>query len=328
MHKIRSLKILKNDALGEGEPVLLPGLPHHIEITKAQSPGNFKGPALDKFGREIVEAESTADGVVVNSFDDLEPSYAECYEKAIGKKVWMIGPMSLCRRNATQMAARGNKASIDVNRCMGWLDSMKPGSVVYVSFGSLAKTSVSQLIEIGSGLEASNSPFVWAIKAGDDMSEVEKWLSEGFEDRTAGRGLIIRGWAPQLMILSHPAVGGFMTHCGWNSMLESVCAGVPMITWPHFGEQFVNEKLIVQVMGIGVSLGVKLPSAWAMESTAVLAGREDIEKAVKGLMDEGREASAVMRERARELSEKAKSAMQEGGTSYENMKLLVDQIKG
>lgn len=309
----------------EDETFVMPGLPHRIEMTRSHSPANFTAPGMDEFRKEMMDIELAADGVVVNSFDDLEAPYIEYLQKARAMKVWNIGPMSLYNKNVADMAFRGNKASIDDKRCLTWLESMKPNSVIYVSFGSLARTPLSQLIEIGLGLEASNWPFIWVIKAGSKSSEVEGWLSQGFEERTRERGLIIRGWAPQLMILSHPAVGGFMTHCGWNSTLESVSEGVPMITWPHFAEQFLNEKLIVEVLRIGISVGVKAPVKWGTEQTEVLVMRNHVKETVCRLMGEGEERLA-MRERIDELGKKAKKAMEKGGSSYDNMEVLVQQI--
>ncbi|XP_020267500.1 UDP-glycosyltransferase 73C5-like [Asparagus officinalis] len=115
------------------------------------------------------------------------------------------------------------------------------------------------------------------------------------------QGLIIRGWAPQLMILSHPSVGGFITQ------LESVSASFPMVTWPNFAEQFLNEKLIVEVLRIGVSLGVKGPSKWGVENTDGRVKNDDIEKAVSSLFGEDKEAKE-RRKRAKELAEKAQEA--------------------
>ncbi|KAG1335550.1 UDP-glycosyltransferase 73E1 [Cocos nucifera] len=311
----------------EMEVIVIPGFPHHLELLKAQIPGNFGGVrGLEKFAEEVMADQQRFDGMLANTFDDLEALYIESFRKAIGKKVWTIGPMSLYNKDVADMAARGNLASIDENHCLRWLDSMKPNSVIYVSFGSLASPIPPQLVEIGLGLEASNHPFIWVIKAGDKSPEVEKWLSEGFEERVRSRGLIIRGWAPQVMILSHPAIGGFMTHCGWNSTLEGVTAGVPMVTWPHFAEQFLNEKLLVEVLKIGVAVGVKKMVRWGVENSEVLVKRDDVQKAVSTLMDEG-EDGVERRKRARELGEKARKAMEEGGSSYENMTLLIKQVQ-
>ncbi|XP_039143811.1 UDP-glycosyltransferase 73C6-like [Dioscorea cayenensis subsp. rotundata] len=312
----------------ENELFVIPGMPDRIELTRAQAPGFFYTKELEKYTQEVREAEIDADGVVVNSFDELESPYCEWYQKTTGKKAWMIGPLSLSNKNVADVAARGNKAAIDESLCMSWLDSMKPSSVLYVSFGSMARTKVDQLLELGLALEASEKPFVWVIKAGEKMAEVEKWLSEGFEERTRSRGLIIRGWAPQVTILSHQAVGGFMTHCGWNSTLEGVTAGVPMITWPHFAEQFINEKLIVQVLKIGVSVGVKHPTKWGDDNgDAVLLEKERVEKAVATLMAEGEEAEE-MRKRAKVLGEMAGRAMEEGGSSYQNLSNLIQCFNG
>lgn len=324
-HIVLTNELHKNTS-DEMEVIVMPGFPHRLELTKAQLPGNFGGRGMEKFAEEVMADQPRFDGMLVNTFDDLEALYVDSYHKASGKKVWTIGPMSLYNKDVADMAARGNIASIDENQCLRWLDSTKPGSVIYVSFGSLASPIPSQLVEIGMGLEASNHPFIWVIKAGDKSSEVEKWLSEGFEERVRSRGLIIRGWAPQVMILSHPAIGGFMTHCGWNSALEGVTAGVPMITWPHFAEQFLNEKLLVQVLKIGVAIGVKKMVRWGVETSEVMVKRDDVQKAVSTLMDEG-EDGVERRKRASEMGEKARKAMEEGGSSYENMTLLIKQVQ-
>lgn len=308
------------------ESVVLPGFPHHIEIPRALIPGSLFIPEMAKFREEMMEEDCRSDGVVVNTFSDLEAPCIDQYQEAIGKKVWTIGPMFLCNRDAAYIAARGNKASIDQAQCLRWLDSMQPSSVIYVSFGSLARTSPSQVIEIGLGLEASNCPFLWVIKAGNRSAEVETWLSQGFEERTSSRGLIIRGWAPQVMILSHPAIGGFMTHCGWNSLLEGIAFGVPMITWPHFAEQFLNEKLIVEVLRTGVAIGVKTMTPWQVDKDVVLVKKDDMVRAVSRLMGEG-EGGEAMRNRSRELGHKARAAVEEGGSSCENVTLLIQQIE-
>ncbi|KAG1335547.1 UDP-glycosyltransferase 73E1 [Cocos nucifera] len=306
----------------EFEPVLVPELPQPVVVNKAQAPGFFGASGWEKFRSEALEAESTADGVVMNTFDDLENSYIELYRKVIGKEVWTIGPLCLHSKDLDNKAARGNKPAIDHQRLLSWLDSREPKSVLYVSFGSLVRTRPLQLIEIGCGLEASNQPFIWVIKDVERTSEVDKWLSEGYEERLSTRGLVIKGWAPQVVILSHPAIGGFMTHCGWNSMLEAVSAGVPMITWPCFVDQFLNEKLVVDELGIGVAVGVKVPFFYFTEDSPPVAKRDDIGKAVSRLMDKGEEGEE-RRKRAKELAEKAVSTMERGGSSMKNIDRLI-----
>ncbi|EEC72712.1 hypothetical protein OsI_06313 [Oryza sativa Indica Group] len=103
------------------------------------------------------------------------------------------------------------------------------------------------LFEVGHGLEDSGKPFIWVVKVTEVATpEVQEWLS-ALEARVAGRGVVVRGWAPQLAILSHRAVGGFVTHCGCNSILEDITHGVPVVTWPHISDQFLNERLAVDV---------------------------------------------------------------------------------
>lgn len=136
-----------------------------------------------------------------------------------------------------------------------------------------------------------------------------------------GRGLIIRGWAPQVLILDHKAVSGFVTHCGWNSALEGISAGVPMVTWPVAAEQFYNEKLITQVLRIGVPVGVK---QW-MRQVGDSVESEKVEKAVRRIMV-GEEAEE-MRFRARGLSDMAKKAVEEGGSSHSDLAALLEELK-
>ncbi|KAK9287555.1 hypothetical protein L1049_015976 [Liquidambar formosana] len=139
------------------------------------------------------------------------------------------------------------------------------------------------------------------------------------------KGLIIRGWAPQLLILEHAAVGGFMTHCGWNSTIEGVSAGVPMITWPLSAEQFYNEKLITDVLRIGLRVGSVEWASWNSERK-VSARREKVTEVVERLMGGGDEA-VEMRKRAKELGEKAKRAVEKGGSSYSDADALIEELK-
>lgn len=310
------------------EPFEIPGLEQKILMTKAEAPGFFA--EWEEMGEEVRQAEFAADGIVANTFEAMEAAYVAGYAEAMKKQVWSVGPFLLgCTPAISDKAARGNRAVVDVPQCLSWLDSKEAISVVYVSFGTLTNMKPAQLMEIGSGLEAAGHPFVLVIKDGERSCEVEEWAAELEEKVGPSKALVIRGWAPQVVILSHPAVGAFITHCGWNSTLESITAGVPMITWPHFGDQFLNERLTVEVLEIGVSFGVKVPMSWTDlmdEQGAPVVPRDAVEEAVRSLLDEGREEGKKMRERARELREKAKEAMAEGGSSYQNLTHLIEQF--
>ncbi|KAF9594997.1 hypothetical protein IFM89_035971 [Coptis chinensis] len=216
---------------------------------------------------KVRESEGKSYGVLVNSFYEMEPAYADYYKKNMGIRSWNIGPVSLCNRNNIDKAQRGKKASIDDHYCLSWLDAKEPNSVLYVSFGSISRLGAAQLLEIAMGLEASNVPFIWVVRMSKN-SDNEQFLPEGFEERMEGKGLIIRDWAPQALILDHPAVGGFMTHCGWNSTFEGITAGLPLITWPMFAEQFNNEQLVTQVLKIGIRSGNDVWNSW-MEGDTV-----------------------------------------------------------
>ncbi|KAI4349072.1 hypothetical protein L6164_009714 [Bauhinia variegata] len=316
---------------GDSEPFTMPGLLQSIEITREQLPGTFF-PVADDFEDyrdKMREAEMSAYGVVANSFEELEHGYAREYEKAMKKKVWCIGPVSLTNKESLDKFERGNKPSSEEKQCLAWLNSKKPRSVIYACLGSLCRLVPSQLKELGLALEASKQPFIWVIKTAEVFSsELEKWLkAENFEERVKGRGLLIKGWAPQILILSNPAIGGFLTHCGWNSTIEGVCSGVPMITWPLFSEQFLNEKLIVQVLRIGVRIGVEAPVRFGEEEkVGVMVKKDRILGAIKMCM-EGGEEGEKRRNKAMELGEIARGAIEEDGSSHYNLSCLIEDIR-
>ncbi|KAL7247981.1 hypothetical protein ACSBR2_002810 [Camellia fascicularis] len=325
-HNLKVYKVL-DDIKSESEYFVVPGLPDRIELTRAQLPGFNPSPssALKNVAEQIREAEKVAYGMVINSFEELEIEYVKEYKRVRGGKVWCIGPVSLCNKDNLDKVDRGNKASIDEQHCLAWLDSQEPSSVIYACLGSLSRLTSAQMIELGLGLEGSNRPFIWVLREASE--EFENWiLEEGFGERTKERGLLIRGWAPQVLILSHPAIGAFFTHCGWNSTLEGICAGVPMVTWPLFAEQFCNEKLVVHVLRIGVSVGVELPMKWGEEEkVGVLVHKDTVKKTIDKLMDGGHEGEE-RRERAKQLGEMARRAIEEGGSSHLNMTMLIEDI--
>ncbi|XP_023526210.1 UDP-glycosyltransferase 73C6-like [Cucurbita pepo subsp. pepo] len=308
----------------------LQGLMTHrdpVEFHKSELP-RATDADLAKFGVEMMLADAQSYGVIFNSFEEMEPKYVAKYRKAreSPEKVWCVGPVSLCNDDKLDKAERGNKASIDQHQCIKWLDGQQPTSVVYVSLGSICNLVTAQLIELGLGLEASNKPFIWVIRKANLNEELLKWLEEyDLEGKTKGRSLVIRGWAPQVLILSHPSIGCFLTHCGWNSSTEGISAGLPMITWPLFADQVFNCKLIVEVLKVGVGMGVETVMHWGEEEEiGVVVKREKVREAIEMVFDgEDREE---MRQRSKKLAVMAKRAVEEGGSSHRDIKLLIEDI--
>nr|GMC79517.1 UDP-glycosyltransferase 73C3-like [Ipomoea batatas] len=318
----------------EWEQFTVPEVAHNIQVCKAQVKGCTVDPNVSdddprkQWSVKIRQTSKSAYGVIVNSFDELEPDYVKEYRKMHDGRVWCVGPVSLCDQIYQDQLLRGNNNNYtDQQECLKWLDLQAPGSVVYVSFGSMASLSPQQMAELALALESNKRPFLWALgKKGKNVDAFEDWnVSSGFEQRNKGIGLLVRGWAPQVLILSHTSVGGFLTHCGWNSTLEAISAKVPMVTWPLIAEQFLNEKLVVEVLGIGVSLGLKMSVDWDGEdqNDVVMVKNEEIKEAIDKIMDEG---GIEIRRKVRELGEIAKKAVQKGGSSQLNLISLVQNI--
>ncbi|KAH6818907.1 UDP-glucosyl transferase 73B3 [Perilla frutescens var. frutescens] len=234
-------------------------------------------------------------------------------------KEWHIGPLLLCKINEVE---RKSPSENDERDFITWLDAKRPNSVVYVCFGSMVTFTPAQLHETAVRLEESGQDFIWVVRRGKEKDDEanEDWLPQKFEERMEGKGLIIRGWAPQVMILDHPAIGDFVTHCGWNSTLEGICAGVPMVTWPVFAEQFFNEKLVTEILGTGFSVGSK---KWQMAASDGV-GRDAVAGEVERVMVGGE--AADMRSRAEYYKKMARKAVEEGGSSYNALNALIDDL--
>ncbi|XVF36317.1 hypothetical protein REPUB_Repub19eG0047800 [Reevesia pubescens] len=301
------------------ELFVLTGLPDEIQMTSLELPDwNKKQDPYSEILHKIEESAKNSYGIVVNSFYELEKDYVDHCKNVIGNRTWPVGPLWLYNR----------ENNVDKNQhsiLMNWLDSQVHNSVLYISFGSLTCFSPTQLLQIALALETLDHPFIWVVREADSTKDT-KWLPERFEEkmRDGNKGFIIRGWAPQTMILDHPATGGFLTHCGWNSILESITLGVPMVTWPLTGEQFFNEQLMTHVLGIGVEVGVE---SWTIETmeTCPFVDREKIEKAMIELM-RGGEKAIERRKKTKEFSKAAKTTVKEGGSSYSNLTALLDEL--
>ncbi|KAL3361877.1 hypothetical protein AABB24_014635 [Solanum stoloniferum] len=301
----------------------VPDLPDKIEFKLSQLTDDLIRPAderndFDELLDRTRESEDRSYGIVHDTFYELEPAYAEYYQKMKKTKCWQIGPISYFSSKLSPRKELISSADESISSVVEWLNKQKHKSVLYVSFGSIVRFPEEQLAEIAKALEASTVPFIWVVK--EDKSAKTTWLPESLFDEK--KGLIINGWAPQLTILDHSAVGGFMTHCGWNSVLEAIIAGVPLVTWPVFAEQFYNEKL-VDVMGLGVKVGAEVHSSdGGVEISSPVLRSEKIKEAIERLME-----SQKIREKAVSMSKMAKNAVEEGGSSWNNLTSLIDDIK-
>ncbi|KAJ6850936.1 7-deoxyloganetic acid glucosyltransferase-like [Iris pallida] len=199
--------------------------------------------------------------------------------------------------------------------CMAWLDSQPDKSVVYVSLGSITVISKETFLEFWHGLVGTGRPFLWVIRRGmvEGGMEVGEMIGDeaDVDEAARQRGCFV-GWAPQEEVLAHAAVGCFLTHCGWNSTLESMVAGVPMVGWPFFTDQHINSRFVSEVWTVGVDM-------------KDLNGRSVVERMVREVM-EG-ERAEEFRKNASEMALMVKRSSEEGGSSYTSFKNLIEHIK-
>nr|AZB52807.1 7-deoxyloganetic acid glucosyltransferase 4 [Centranthera grandiflora] len=254
-------------------------------------------------------------GLIFNTFQDLEgPILSQLL--TLGPKLYAVGPLhahlkSRLGLEAARPATVSNSIWKEDASCISWLNAQPPRSVIYVSIGSMAVIRKDQLLEIWHGLVDSGSRFLWVQRPGSVVGpvtgdEVPPELSVSTEER--GR---IVSWAPQEEVLGHPAVGGFLTHSGWNSTLESIVEGKPMICWPYFVDQQVNSRYVDAVWGVGLD----------MKDTC---DRTVVERMVREIMV-GKKDGFL--ERAGEMAKLAKASVSRGGSSFADMDRLIEDIK-
>ncbi|XP_021853201.2 anthocyanidin 3-O-glucosyltransferase 5 [Spinacia oleracea] len=269
---------------------------------------------------------ASSDGILVNTWDDLEPETLLAFKdtrfmkRIVKPPVYPIGPL------VRTGEPTGAKPEI-----FRWLDCQASGSVVYVSFGSGGTISTQQTIELAWGLELSIQRFIWVVRPpiendsaaflltpmeNDADGLISKYLPDGFLGRTRDMGFVVPMWAPQEEILAHGSIGAFFSHCGWNSSLESIVNGVPIIAWPLYAEQNMNATMLVKHLGVAVRPEVN-PSK-------ELVRRDEIAKMVRRVMVD--EEGIGIRKRVNDLKERAKKALSEGGTSYNALSEVVKKI--
>ncbi|KAK3434954.1 hypothetical protein EUGRSUZ_D02353 [Eucalyptus grandis] len=249
------------------------------------------------------------EGILLNSFEELEPGAVEYLKREEPGRppVYPVGPLVNMEQSSKS----------DGWECLKWLDEQLDGSVVYVSFGSWGTLSYDQIQELALGLEMSEHRFLWVVRTPNDIAanatyftvysqnEPFQFLPKGFLERTKGRGLVLPSWAPQAQVLAHRSTGGFLTHCGWNSTLESIVNGVPLVTWPLYAEQRMNALMLTQDIKVALR-----PSA---DPESGLVGRDEIARVVKRLM-EGEEGKRI-RNRMKDLKDAAAKVLGKDGSS-------------
>jgi hypothetical protein len=247
-----------------------------------------------------------ARGILVNSFEELESRALKALRDGLcvpaGRstpQIYCVGPL-----------VDGGVESGEGHACLEWLDRQPKQSVVFLCFGSRGVFSAAQLRETARGLEESGQRFLWTVRTPREEQskfgepDPEAFLPDGFLQRTRDRGLVLKNWAPQAEVVQHEAVGAFVTHCGWNSALEAIMAGVPMICWPLYAEQRLNKVHLVEEMKIGVVVE-------GYEEELVKA--EEVEAKVRLVMES--EEGKKLRDRSATAKEMAAHAVKEGGSS-------------
>ncbi|XP_052160957.1 anthocyanidin 3-O-glucosyltransferase 2-like [Oryza glaberrima] len=304
----------------DGE-VDIPGLP-------PVPPSSLPMPVMDKknpnytwfvyHGRRFMEAN----GIIVNTVREIERSVLAAIADGRvtpGVRAPVIHPVG-------PVISFTPPSDDPPHECVRWLDAQPPASVVFLCFGSMGSLAPPQVLEVAHGLERSGHRFLWVLRgapaAGGSMNptdaDLDELLPEGFLERTRGRALVWPTWAPQKEILAHAAVGGFVTHGGWNSTLESLWFGVPMVPWPLYAEQHMNAFTLVAAMGVAVAMKVDRKRNNFVEAS-------EVERAVRSLMggsEEGRKA----REKAAEMKAVCRKAVEEGGSSDMAVHKLYEEL--
>ncbi|KAJ3694794.1 hypothetical protein LUZ60_000171 [Juncus effusus] len=293
------------------EPFAVPGFPQ-LFLTKSDLEPPFddpnpKGPHYDWVAEQIIAVQRSR-GFIFNSFYELESVYFDNMSRELCTN-YIVGPFCLARLNI-------EKTNRTPSRIMEWLDLRlnmnRP--VLYIAFGTQVKLSAAQMKEIMVGLEQSKLDFVWVVRGQDSE------LDDGFKERVKNQGIIVNEWMDQMEILSHKCIHGFITHCGWNSILESICFGVPVLSWPMIAEQRLNAKFVVEEL----KMGFRLRASDGTKEGLVKA--DDIEKLARELVlgEDGK----IAKKNAEELAVKARRAMDDGGLSYNTLEKMIKEICG
>ncbi|XP_071737571.1 zeatin O-glucosyltransferase-like [Rutidosis leptorrhynchoides] len=259
-------------------------------------------------------------GNIYDSSRVVEGKFLESLEKeeTYGKNHWAVGPF-----NPVEIESNSTD-SLNRHNCLKWLDKQPANSVVYVSFGTTTTFTNDQINELAIGLEKSEQRFLWVLREADkgdifkksDDKQVE--LPDGFEERVAGKGLVVREWAPQLEILGHSSTGGFVSHCGWNSCMEALTSGVAIATWPMHTDQPYNAVLLLDELGVALVM-----RDWARKDE--LLASDIVENVVRKLMvtSEG----AAIRKKAKELGGQLRMSVAKDGVTRKELDSIISYFR-
>ncbi|KAL2905715.1 UDP-glycosyltransferase 71A15 [Bienertia sinuspersici] len=313
-----------------------PNIEFPVPGFKAQVKGSaVPAVCLDKNGSSMIldhaRRFSKSKGILVNTLEELETCGIQTLFEQVAEgsmpPVYPVGPiLELKSKN------RGGSTNHDDEELtiMQLLDNQPSSSVVFLCFGSMGTFDEAQVKEMAKGVENSGHRFLWSLRkpppdgkmwAINEHETFVEALPEGFLERTAERGKII-GWAPQVSILGHSSIGGFVSHCGWNSTLESLWFGVPIATWPLYAEQQLNAFELVKELGLGVEIRMDYRREWNTnkENFSVIA--EEVENGVKKLMSLDEETN----NRVKEMKDKSRKALEEGGSSHKWLGCFIQDV--
>nr|ATO91433.1 putative UDP-glycose:glycosyltransferase [Fallopia multiflora] len=304
------------DQCDENDPewsVELPSLPplRARDLPSFLAPSNpysFAGESLKEQFEELERNENPI--ILVNTFDSLEHEIIESLNPRF--KISAVGPLLPNDSSSSDFKVELFKRPEE--DYVAWLDTKPDNSVVYVSFGSISVLSKTQKEEIALALLECKRPFLWVIRKDLGEEEKEEEVTSRWEELRE-LGMVVT-WCSQVEVLSHKAVGCFVTHCGWNSTLESLTAGVPVVGVPQWTDQLTNAKMLESAWGVGVR--VRVEGTVAEEK---VVGREELRRCVEEVME-----SEEMRENARRWREKAVEAVGENGSSEVNVRAFVEEV--
>ncbi|XP_044464908.1 anthocyanidin 3-O-glucosyltransferase 2-like [Mangifera indica] len=277
---------------------------------------------------ELARRFRRVNGIIVNSFKELE-SFAfkslSSVETSI-PPVYPIGPILNLDGKRIDLGSAESKTKAEI---IEWLEDQPPSSVVFLCFGSMGSFDKEQVKEIARALEQSGHRFLWSLRqpppkdqfvAPNDYKNLTDVLPEGFLDRIARIGKVI-GWAPQVSVLAHKAIGGFVSHCGWNSVLESIWLGVPIAAWPMYAEHQLNAFEMVIELESAVEIKMEYRKDFLGENKTMVSA-EEIERGIRKLMEDDNE----IRRRIKEMSEKSRKTMMEGGSSFTSLGCFINDV--